>query len=517
MSGYAADAQSVLRCGQCNKPFDKQSTLKRHIYYCRSRKTGNSTRSRSCIPCARGKTACDNSRPHCSRCVAKSLHCYYPGNAAISIGAPGTPGAHRRSDGMVIEPSVVTPASSSTAESPPVPGAQEVDGTADNMGLLDELDITVPDLGDAHMEWDGANMGFAEFFNTQVIGSYLSPTSPPLISQSRNPALPTHQTTQQPQQQQHPFFSPQPSIPPTPNSTIRTLVRRPKMQAGAQRISNLILHTLKSYPLMIPHYNTLPPFIHPITVASDVEDPHMEPLTNCLSLTHMIKSRAQGSRKLFWKNVRLECERLSNEHEKLHKWELLAAMQALSIYILIRLDEGETDYNNFDFLIVKTFIAIAKQLGHADVKCQKQCGICNDGLKLSWKEWIFRESRRRLAIIYRVVNMLIYFEPAAMCDMPTEFILAPLPARKGLWEAADEFSWMTESQRNPGIQVSFALAADGEIVELDERRLSCSDAWLSYESTDAKLAPRSIASWDEWCAGIDGLGGLVMLAASLIV
>lgn len=36
----------------------------------------------------------------------------------------------------------------------------------------------------------------------------------------------------------------------------------------------------------------------------------------------------------------------------LSKWELLAAMQALSIYVLIRLDEGETDYNNFDFLLI---------------------------------------------------------------------------------------------------------------------------------------------------------------------
>ena len=31
-------------------------------------------------------------------------------------------------------------------------------------------------------------------------------------------------------------------------------------------------------------------------------------------------------------------------------------MQALSIYILIRLDEGETDHNNFDFLLVRTTI-----------------------------------------------------------------------------------------------------------------------------------------------------------------
>lgn len=29
-------------------------------------------------------------------------------------------------------------------------------------------------------------------------------------------------------------------------------------------------------------------------------------------------------------------------------------MQALSIYLIIRLDEGETDDNNFDFLLIAT-------------------------------------------------------------------------------------------------------------------------------------------------------------------
>ena len=31
-------------------------------------------------------------------------------------------------------------------------------------------------------------------------------------------------------------------------------------------------------------------------------------------------------------------------------------MQALSIYILIRLDEGETDHNNFDALLVAAVV-----------------------------------------------------------------------------------------------------------------------------------------------------------------
>lgn len=35
------------------------------------------------------------------------------------------------------------------------------------------------------------------------------------------------------------------------------------------------------------------------------------------------------------------------------KWELLASMQALAIYVIMRLDEGDKDYNNFDMLLLQ--------------------------------------------------------------------------------------------------------------------------------------------------------------------
>ena len=43
---------------------------------------------------------------------------------------------------------------------------------------------------------------------------------------------------------------------------------------------------------------------------------------------------------------------MANFSLELNKWDLLAAMQALSIYVLIRVDEGETDHNNFDALLI---------------------------------------------------------------------------------------------------------------------------------------------------------------------
>lgn len=66
---------------------------------------------------------------------------------------------------------------------------------------------------------------------------------------------------------------------------------------------------------MMLRHKSLPPFIHSSLVSfdGDNENAHMESLTNCISLVHMISSGVQRSRKLFWENVGLECERISEE------------------------------------------------------------------------------------------------------------------------------------------------------------------------------------------------------------
>ncbi|KAF2095273.1 hypothetical protein NA57DRAFT_79762 [Rhizodiscina lignyota] len=379
----------------------------------------------------------------------------------------------------------------------------------DDIVLDSPLATSDPELADL-LNWDNLDIEFPDFLNPQTNDDTVQDHSlkPPLIRHSTtwtDKIFQGHQT----------ISSPNISIPKQPTSAVRSLIQRPKMKTGTQRTANLMLHTLKSYPLMMLRDNTLPPFIHPSWISSDVENQDMEPLNNCISLMHMIRSGVQGSRKLFWKNVRLECERWCEEHLKLNKWELLAALQALSIYILIRLDEGETDYNNSDFLLLTAVTVISKQLSRMDIAQSP-----NNRLNMNWKDWIFEDSSRRICVIYQVLNMLVYFEPAALCDLhSTGLILAPLPAKKQLWEACDEFVWKVESERESGLQTAFGLATNGELVKLEEgqnHQLYCSDVMLLSLDPMTPLR-RSTANWEDWCSGMDALGGLVMLAASLIV
>ena len=43
----------------------------------------------------------------------------------------------------------------------------------------------------------------------------------------------------------------------------------------------------------------------------------------------------------------------ASQHFQLNKWELLAAMQALAIYVIIRLGEGDTDLYNIDAVLLR--------------------------------------------------------------------------------------------------------------------------------------------------------------------
>lgn len=122
----------------------------------------------------------------------------------------------------------------------------------------------------------------------------------------------------------------------------------------------------------------------------------------------------------------------------------------------------------------------------------------------------------RLAVIYSVVNMLVY-GPVGLCYPNTELILAPLPAKKQLWEAGDAMLWKAEIEREHGAQTDFALAASGELVKLAEGYIYCGNAAILNNSLNAITSSTGTENWQEWCLGMDGFGGLVMLTASLIV
>jgi hypothetical protein len=114
--------------------------------------------------------------------------------------------------------------------------------------------------------------------------------------------------------------------------------------------------------------------------------------------------------------------------------------------------------------------------------------------------------------------MLIFFEPAAMCNMKSDLIIAPLPGRRKLWHAPDRETWKAECDRDADPNACYGLLASGDLVRLEnDRQAQRCDAVQLHMHADTASASRWIVDWKEWCASMDDFGGLVMLAASFLV
>ncbi|KAL2852262.1 hypothetical protein BJX68DRAFT_235154 [Aspergillus pseudodeflectus] len=562
-------ALPILRCELCNKPFDKQSTLKRHGYYCRSRRTGHANRNRSCIPCAKAKARCDGRRPVCSRCAGRAADCCYPAGTGVSASVTARSDRNQQAK---------TPTSTDSGSS------ESQDATPDHLVVMDsEIEAETANLnsnanlglgfeiGGEYLPWDDIDIDFTDFLNlpghTMSLNSngvmaakdiqYPSPSSSSSIPVQISP-----ETVQRPPEMQQTT-----PLPPAITSLPRLLVPRPTPKRGAQRATALIQHTLKSYLGHLRH-DTLPPFIHPLSVPADLnksDSPNnrTSPLTRCIDWIRKPSSKSTTGQALFWGNVRGECEWLCAEYSKLDRSQLLSAMQAVAFYILLRIDEGETEYNNLDFLLLATVTVLAKQITWDSLDSlhpQPQPYTESQSpaeVDTAWKEWVFEESRRRLAVIYRIINILVYFEPAARCDLPKDLVFAPLPAKKQLWEALDAAAWKREVDRDPKGQTAFGLVDSGELIKFEVHRdqnqdqedaegvddrngdkdssqdtasrrkgrgkargkvLTRHEDLLLQVSTseNGKSLVRTEVGWEEWCEGMDGFGSIVLLVASMV-
>ena len=181
--------------------------------------------------------------------------------------------------------------------------------------------------------------------------------------------------------------------------------------------------------------------------------------------------------------------------------------------MLVRVAEGETEHNNHDAVLLATLTMVLDELRRRS----QYASLAQDSLDImcpgtNWGQWILEESRRRLSIVFRIINMLVCMSPATTCIDQPGLILAPLPARKQLWEAASEEQWLSELQRVPCIDSGYGLAKSGDLIGLDEHQMKSSN---TPRSEQLCMSANSSKNWDEWCASMDGFGALIMLAASL--
>ncbi|KAL0942783.1 C6 finger domain-containing protein [Colletotrichum truncatum] len=172
--------------------------------------------------------------------------------------------------------------------------------------------------------------------------------------------------------------------------------------------AKVLLGQLLSYPAMMAKGGRLPPTIFPQCVINGTIPPsecssqgyHQclpEELAICSSLVQSFEARTPGSEAFVWANIYKEIERIRKESNSFGRDRLLAAMQALTIYVLLQTRDRDSIPKHDIDMLLSTPLLLARRLC-----CQAPDFASNliNGASLDRKEWVFRESLRR----YDVVN-----------------------------------------------------------------------------------------------------------------
>lgn len=282
-----------------------EATLKRHGYYCRDKKGSNRRlRLRSCLSCIKAKTRCDTGRPSCARCESRIIPCVYPGgrprsnadNATSSAIVNGNAAAEDK-DSTLAWPTTISRESTDAALLP----------TERALGILNPSFLN---FDSKLTEWTPTVINFGALQDQSSEFDQIDTLTSPYIT-----VPPLHEPTNSPESRLlHNGWLQSPSIPRTPTYHLRGFARN-RASANSSATATLMTHILTSYPRMLCTPTSLPPFVHQHSLHQSLysQTSAFESLTTCVTLMQMASSPAPGSRKLFWKNVRLECERLQFE------------------------------------------------------------------------------------------------------------------------------------------------------------------------------------------------------------
>ncbi|KAF2102815.1 hypothetical protein NA57DRAFT_52367 [Rhizodiscina lignyota] len=284
-----------------------------------------------------------------------------------------------------------------------------------------------------------------------------------------------------------------------------TFIPRRPSKSQAQLTTTLLWRILASFPTMIERKETLPPFIHPMMLCGEVrEETSMldtpETLVNCMSIVQMWKLRQSQTNGLVWRTIRMELEKMWVEHGSYTDWQLLACQQTVLTYLLMRMREGARVNDDIDAPLIFTLGRVSKTLVNRIGNAEFITGVPN--AINSCSEWIFHETRRRIATIARLINMVLDIDSAVVCYLLRGFVFVPLPAQRTLWETNTTASWRKEFDLFLRDRRLYGLAADGKLKSL-------------VQQDDGQVVI-SIVDWESWLAEQDTFGTMVMLAGSLL-
>lgn len=362
--------------------FQEKSQI-RHISYCQKSKSRVRSRKKSCLICTKAKTRCDLTYPSCSRCTKKNLTCGYD-----QPRLPTTPVVQVSETPVVqsTETALVTPQTLAEPIAEPPPNLATTLDLARVFAIDEHTDPLHPPQSPVHdpAEFISSDPSTWNFENTDLIFPYLESVPAQTVSQYPRSSSPVmgfvpRLSMDYPSSEIMDAILYKPVVAKAPKAFRPRTVRDHQFSLGRR----YLLCTLRSYPHMILPGKPLPPFIHPhflTEVSGDGGVTHTSlprPLANCTAIMQMCSAKNESNVTFIWRAIRMEQERLSAEVRLLrlssrelletcrsNSWQCLgyddvnavAALQAITIYVLLRLSEGNDEATDFDIPLIYTMM-----------------------------------------------------------------------------------------------------------------------------------------------------------------
>ncbi|KAI0184395.1 hypothetical protein EV127DRAFT_239310 [Xylaria flabelliformis] len=279
-------------------------------------------------------------------------------------------------------------------------------------------------------------------------------------------------------------------------------------------MATMLSGQIENYPKMLIQGSRLPPFIYPQCVLNNMlyhqcvadNGSHQclsEPLANCATLTRMYYSRSPNNTQFVWKTIYNEQKRLYKEFSTFDVPTLLAAVQAIVIYILIQAQDPESMAKNDVASMAITLAEMAKALHY---RSQYQIGILRNP-NLGLKTWVIHESIRRTVNLFYVIGIVTIIRIGGAQQTGCCGILeTPLPCGRELWEP--------EATETFGIRLhryKSRLVSDRGLI-INDLYHALDPGQLGKNEVADPLIQKDLATW---CESQDDLGTLVWMTSLL--
>ncbi|CAH0056819.1 unnamed protein product [Clonostachys solani] len=468
------------------------------------------SRKKACTNCRSSKSGCDRALPACHRCTQKQLRCIYDGRK-------------RDHFSPLARPLLPRIPKSPLQGSAPIPSRNPEGDTSENPAIGDPEPSSAPLRTAFPIEWWGSD----EFGNSidstakadpgnsliqlePPIGTFACSTAGTLLSRfSLDDETPTASALDIAGLSYSTADSQLISTTQRPDSSRRLKQRYPLRDC---LLGVAVLGQLCSYPKMMTEGLQLPPFIKapchqneelaPGCVTTGRHQCFPKRLDACAGLVQMYYSRTDENVDAIWSMIYAEVAKLASECPLSNSEEKLEVMQCLTVFLLLQADDPQSyEANDIEYLLT---VAIDT---YYDLALTQEWRFELPNARPLYREWIFRETMRRLMIIYGIFDLLlegIVGTDKTGCKGGSGLSNASLPCTRDLWEASTVRTWVACYQRYISSRQGGVMLLTRHIMEL---RLT--------DPFAIPLGDSPISEMIHWCKGMDTLGNLIWMVLPL--